>query len=209
MADREVIDFLNSNLQLLKKNDFDKIFSIANMGLKGKIFDFVHTELGLNPLKYMSEIPDNLFYTSQLKGIIIPDSIKRINTNAFCNDTIENIQVDSPSVQLSAGAFMDCDALKSIKFTEGLNKIPSRCFEDCRNLQLVELPNSLVSIGADAFNRASADTVVIVPYKTENRLRVPRGEIAWYKEHLKHRHSSQENAKLNVNADEANSAVED
>ena len=91
---------------------------------------------------------------------------------------------------------MDSD-MSTVTFGDGVKRIPQGCFQGCSNLKKVILSSTIQDIGSEAFPDNS-DLIIVAPYRDANRLRVPRAEINWYKEHLRHRHA-QANASVEGN----------
>ena len=80
-----------------------------------------------------------------LKGIILPDSIKKIVDHGF----------------------NDCSSLVSIEFGEGLEVIEDRAFINCGSLESINLPASLVELGEAAFNVSNLQEISIPSGLTE------------------------------------------
>lgn len=69
--------------------------------------------------------------------------------------------------QISPGAFEDCDYLTGVDFTGTLVKeIPDNCFKNCDKLNQVTLPDSVESIGHNAF-AGCMEGITVVAYGRE------------------------------------------
>ena len=85
---------------------------------------------GIDPLKYMDEIPDDyLTHISDLISIDIPGNIKSIGKYAFRN----------------------CKNLETIAISNGVTTIGYEAFKNCSSLTSLTIPNSVTSIGDYAF----------------------------------------------------------
>jgi hypothetical protein len=68
------------------------------------------------------EIPSNAFQSndqSQLTDITIPSNCTKIGSQAFPNNSLENITIAGPSTYLMTGAFGNCTKVKSVKVLSG------------------------------------------------------------------------------------------
>lgn len=84
-------------------------------------------------------IGNNAFQGSTLKRIIIPDSTKRINNNAF----------------------KSCRSLKCINLPENICEICDNSFRECQNLENIILPLKLRKIGNYAFSNTGIKSIYI------------------------------------------------
>ena len=108
------------------------------------------------------------FECSSLAAIVIPDSVKTIEKNAFASCTsLKSVTLPSGLTCLESGLFWNCRALSfitipdSVREIKGLTykeyendrgyKIYRGVFEDCTNLTSVKLPNSVQTVGSNAF----------------------------------------------------------
>ncbi len=109
-------------------------------------------EEGLTHIGYGS------FAVTNLKEVILPDSIEYIETNAFNGcDSLEKVVLNQGLQRIDSGAFGYCSALKEISIPATVTEITDRVFENCENLERVifcgDAPNSFLdpyslSIGA-------------------------------------------------------------
>ena len=90
---------------------------------------------GIEPLKYMDEIPkDYLAHNSDLISIDIPSNIKSIGKYAFRN----------------------CKNLETVAISNGVTTIGYEAFKNCSSLTSVTIPNSLTSIGDEVLYGCSS-----------------------------------------------------
>lgn len=136
------------------------------------------------------EIPENItsigdfsFARTGLETIVIPDGVTSIGYGAFYHcDNLKNIVVPSSVTRIEASAFdmtrmMDNfkkygssdfmilgDGIlvaykgkeSSVHIPDGVKQIGANCFENNKSVSEVYLPDSIVSIGEDAFNGCSS-----------------------------------------------------
>ncbi len=81
-----------------------------------------------------------------LESIVIPKSLKE-TTKAYYGDYIYNYQW---------GVFVASDNLKNINIEEGMTKIPAGLFANNDSIEEIKLPDTITSIGNDAFYKCSA-----------------------------------------------------
>lgn len=121
-----------------------------------------------------------------LRNIVLPDRLLYINDNAFENcDNLININLPNSLLSLGEFAFSYCDQLESITIPKYINFVPRYAFAGCRNLSTVnfheklitieegafidcyfksvDLPNSLLYIGASAFRECHLLESINIP----------------------------------------------
>ena len=97
-------------------------------------------------------IGTNWFYHTLARKIIIPDSVKTIEFNAFSYNTrLEEIVLPKKMNSIGRSAFSKCINLKSIKIPNGIKEIPLFLFLECERLEEVILPEGLEVIKKNAF----------------------------------------------------------
>jgi hypothetical protein len=128
----------------------------------------------------ITEIPDRAFsdYSSHgtLSGIIIPNSVTSISTEAFfgCNNLI-TINVDEKNINYSSdqGVLYNREKTSLIKYPSGktgaftipygVTDIGNHAFYNCISLTGITIPNSVTGIGSQAFSYCTNLTSVIIP----------------------------------------------
>ena len=138
---------------------------------------------GIEIIGQAAFISKNKFHRSNIKSVKFPDSLKKIENNAFfrctdltdiqfgngleyieknafasCRGLEEIILPDSLRV-IEGQAFADCSKLKNIVFNEGLQVIEQSAFYVCKNLNNFVLPKSLRVIGDEALQYARKVTI--------------------------------------------------
>ncbi|MEE1171118.1 MAG: leucine-rich repeat protein [Ruminococcus sp.] len=96
-------------------------------------------------------------------------TITKITTEAFHhNKTITAISIPDTVVEMEDGVFEDCSNLKSVKFGNGLEEIPTATFLiNCPNLTRVILPDNVRKIGVSAFEGCTALKSIVFPETLE------------------------------------------
>lgn len=128
-------------------------------------------------------VSKNKFLHSNIKSVKFPDSLKKIENNAFfrCTDLtniqfgngleyigkiafascrgLEKIVLPDSLRVIESQAFMDCSKLKNVVFNEGLQVIEWSAFYICKNLNEFVLPKSLRVVGDEALQYAKKVTI--------------------------------------------------
>lgn len=97
-----------------------------------------------------------------LKQLILPPSIKYLGIEAFGGCVaLEEVVCGEDLEHLGNGAFARCTSLKKITFEGGrLTVIPYECFYDDGNLDIVDIPYNVHTIGDRAFRYCQKMRVV-------------------------------------------------
>lgn len=107
-------------------------------------------------------------YNVGLSGdIVIPDTInglpvKVIGSDAFQNATITGVVIPDSVTSIGSNAFRSCSSLTSVTIGNGVTSIGSYAFTECSNLESITIPNSVTSIGSSAFSWCSRLTSVTI-----------------------------------------------
>ena len=109
-------------------------------------------------------IGQEAFYKhSELKTVIIPDSVVTIGEAAFAESGLTEITIPDSVVSLGNSTFTRCPYLEKVKLPEGLFRIGDMVFFECESLKEVNFPNRLESIGFSAFNGCTSLKTVVFP----------------------------------------------
>ena len=123
---------------------------------------------------------------TDLRTVMIPDSVTRIENWAFynCNNlstvTLSNnlnymgeyafgnckkiTKIEIPkSLDSSGGPFKNCDGLKTVTFEKGTTEISSSLFEDCTGLEEIDIPDTVTVIENSAFNGCVNLSQITIP----------------------------------------------
>ena len=98
----------------------------------------------------LKKIDAEAFWLSGLEHIDIPEGVEILGNGAFAATMIESITLPSSLTKIGDNAFAYCEKLKSVTFSDGLEVIGYKAFENTA-LTAVEIPSSVKSIGMSAF----------------------------------------------------------
>lgn len=103
---------------------------------------------------------------SNLKNIVIPDSVARIGYSVFeeCTD-LTKITISDSVTEIGGYAFRGCNNLKNIAIPVKVTSIGYRTFEGCTGLTNITISDSVTEIGDYAFKGCNNLKSVIIPDK--------------------------------------------
>lgn len=143
----------NKSLRRIYFTDFNEITSIPISDCE----DMTSLEYyEFNKLNNLITISDYSFHNCiNLIGSILPDSIEEIGFQSFFGcENITFTKLPFNLNKLNEMAFRKCTSLAALNINcPSLISIPSFCFYDCINLQILEetLPDSIIEVGQEAF----------------------------------------------------------
>lgn len=148
--------------EALKDSDFKSLYSKSYRGAS-KITELLNT-LGIDPLNYLTYIPDNFLFYTQIKSIDIPDHIKEIGDSAFCGCSgLTSITIPDNVTSIGGSAFLKCSSLKNITLPSSITNIDRETFAECSGLTSIVIPGGVTSIGQYAFRGCTHLTNIVIP----------------------------------------------
>ena len=112
----------------------------------------------------VKEIYEGAFFSSRIKRLTFPKSLKYIGEKAFesCKCLTELV-IPKTLKKVDDDAFNDCTALTSVTLPDTFRKISNKMFYDCTSLTEITIPESVKSIGRCAFEGCTALREIIIP----------------------------------------------
>ncbi|MDO5560114.1 MAG: leucine-rich repeat domain-containing protein [Oscillospiraceae bacterium] len=108
----------------------------------------------LNCQNNISRIGEEAFcYTGEISAVLLTN-IQQLGVSCFANSKIKKVHIGTQVSEVPAYCFSDCSQLSKVLFIGSANKkmtaIGERAFAACP-FSTIELPNSILTIGKDAF----------------------------------------------------------
>ena len=153
---------------LINNKNFKQIYDILNKARNGfnyltSNFTMLMFDLGIDPLKYMDYIPDNYLLSADIDSFTVPKHIKKIGKFAFNDARLKHIYIpqDCELLDIEYGAFNFCDLLTEIELPDKVRYIRDHAFTNCRRLEKIFIPESVIDIGRGAFEGCPADIKIV------------------------------------------------
>lgn len=116
----------------------------------------------------LSTIMKFAFYECKSLHIIaLPNTINEISFKCFALSGLTSIDIPKSITTINKYAFYQCSQLVNIKLNEGLISILESAFSFNTNLKVITLPNSIKSIGKDAFSSCFLLSKVIITQNSQ------------------------------------------
>ena len=117
-------------------------------------------EFGDQPLCYAGHLFLN---GEEVKDLVIPNSVKSIGDNAFCNCSgLTSVTIPNSVTSIGFDAFRHCSGLTSVAIPNSVTRIEHMAFQYCSGLTSVAIPNSVTYIGQEAFANSTGLTTLII-----------------------------------------------
>lgn len=113
----------------------------------------------------VNEIGENAFSGCvELANIVIPNSVTRIDSYAFAGSGLKNIVIPNGVKYIGAQAFYGCSRLTNLVFSNGVTETGwYGVFEECVKLKNIVIPNSVRKISENAFSGCVGLTNIVIP----------------------------------------------
>lgn len=102
------------------------------------------------------------FFNAQHQVINLPQSLERIEANAFNGAAVSEIFFPENVTYIGSYAFGNCHYLTSVSLPQGLKELDNGAFWYCEKLESVTLPDSLTTLAPEVF-RGSPVTIYATP----------------------------------------------
>lgn len=100
---------------------------------------------------------------SELKSIVIPNTVTEIDFDAFSGSSLESIVIGNSVECIRAGAFKGCTELRTIEIPNSVRYIGNKAFANCKKLSSITLPNSAMYIGNCLFEDCGSLSSISIP----------------------------------------------
>lgn len=154
MTNSDLKEFIEKYKKSIDNREYEEVFNQALLRFganTGKFVDLFY-KCGIDPLKYMSKVPDYYAINSNLRSITIPGNITSVGRKAFSDcHLLMSVTISGGVTSIDDGAFYNCTSLTSVTMGNGVTSIGSRAFSGCSSLINVTIPDSVISIDKYAF----------------------------------------------------------
>lgn len=96
--DKDLKEFIQAHINLIDNNEFEKLYdAVTNSSYTYDMKDLslVFLQAEINPLDYMTYVPENFLAGSDIESFEIPEGVKIIRDFAFADCTLQNITIPS------------------------------------------------------------------------------------------------------------------
>ena len=97
----------------------------------------------------------------KLKKITLPDTLKKIETQAFFSCGVKEIVIPKSVTVIEKGAFFDCEELEKVVIKGKIKTLKGSTFNQCPNLKKLNLPNTLKKIETNAISYCGIETITL------------------------------------------------
>lgn len=169
------VDFLTQQelIDSINRYDFKNVYELAEAQTYGdniREISEIFEKAGLDPLKYMDEIPKmyryldlnvenvdltnyhNIFKISpyayshcvNLKSVVIGEHVSKICSEAFSNcQNLYNLRILSTDIKIGVEAFAYNTNLSNVYIADAVLEISEDAFHGCKNLKYIEYAGSV------------------------------------------------------------------
>lgn len=113
-------NFIEENIELIENEEFEVIYSDLDADFRYTLIgDFTEAliKAGIDPAKYMKEIPPHYLGGTSLRSYTIPNSITAIGEYAFSGyNGLAEVVIPSTVTSIGAYTFRYCHELRSITY---------------------------------------------------------------------------------------------
>ena len=111
---------------------------------------------------WIHHIPAAAFSNSEIKSVIIPESVTSIGDRAFYQcQSMEKVTISENITEIGKSAFAGCTSLESIDIPKGISTLNNGTFSGCTQLSYVKLPDAITEIGSSVFYGTSLTSICL------------------------------------------------
>lgn len=108
-----------------------------------------------------------IIYEGNAEELSISDQIRKIEAKAFSYSDLKRVVIPDSVTQIGEGVFRSCTKLQEVRLPETMTKIPKKMFYKCTSLKEVTLPDNVTIIGEDAFGETKVQPSILLQGKIE------------------------------------------
>ena len=124
--------------------------------------------LDLSGVENLTEIQKEAFegnssyFTDNLVGVVLPDTVISIGEISFCGCGITEISIPASVKSIESLAFSNCKNLANVKLPDGLASIGGLAFGGCSGLKSIVIPDSVTKIDLFVFSECISLANVVI-----------------------------------------------
>lgn len=163
----ELAEFIKTHVDEINDNNFTKVYEdayelLANYEI-GQFTDIL-IAAKINPLLYMSRIPNNYMSGSKQKSLEIPNNITTISWWAFYNaKSLTEIEIPDNVSSMNGPVFMGCDKLRHVALSNSIKTLGPSLFSGCSELTNIEIPKNVTNIKRETFSDCAKLPNITIP----------------------------------------------
>lgn len=128
--------FIEENIDLIEDNEFFYLYKQIKSYTFTRGFTETLLAADINPLDYMTEVPERYLYESKIQTLHIPAGINTVGKYAFARCTeITQLSLPEGLTLIDEGAFMNCTKLERVQLPASLRYIEAGVFQGCTALK--------------------------------------------------------------------------
>lgn len=149
----EIKHFIERNIDLIDSGKFKTVYeelrklSVMYSGEFTKIL----LDAGINPAKYMDELPEGYLVGAKCTSYEIPENITSIGGSAFAYTQLKSVVIPERVEHLNPHVFENCGNLEKVVLPDNLITIGDYAFFGCIRLIDIEIPDKVTWIGDKVF----------------------------------------------------------
>ena len=118
------------------------------------------------PASYEGKLVTSIAYNAfncvkNVKSVIIPNSVVKIDQYAFAYSDIESVRIPGSVGSIGQDAFAGCENLTSVIIPDSVASLGSDAFMGCTNLKSVTLSKNIKTIAYGTFRRSGIESILI------------------------------------------------
>ena len=169
-----IIEWIEENRSLIDSLKLDQVYKSGDY-ISRPFLTYSLLKIGINPLKYVTEMPGNFArnlditdieipkhiteianlafaYCNRLTGISLHDGITSIGHDSFNRcESLTNLIIPDSVVFVGSGSFTFCSHLVNVDIGKGKLSIEDSAFSNCNSLTKVVMGGGVVSLGTGVF----------------------------------------------------------
>lgn len=132
-----------NNKNLLQEKKFNELYNLCHSSLRPALTEFIQLELNIDPLKYMTFIPEHMYTTNYvgaprgewLVDLTIPDNVTTLHSYCMSNlPNLTTVELPKSITAIPSGAFHSDHKLSKINLIN-ISYFGYYCFADCTSLK--------------------------------------------------------------------------